>query len=153
MKKRGRPRSMPQSKASKIYQRKSATIDEVVRFFKRNAGARIRAARGWLGWSQKDLMKNAGVSLSTIRRMEAADFGRFRGEIRCMVQVVATLEDNGAMFIDFDPNGDILGGVQFRAVPADTVDHYLRRTQERTAMIAVSTKTGNSEGEDYVTLD
>lgn len=153
MKKRGRPRSMPQSKASKIYQRKSATIDEVVRFFARNAGARIRAARGWLGWSQKDLMKNSGVSLSTIRRMEAADIRRFRGEIRCMVKVVTTLEDNGAMFIDFDPHGDILGGVQFRSVPADTVDRYLWRTQPKTALIPASTKTSNSKGEDYVTID
>jgi hypothetical protein len=79
--------------------------------------------------------------------------GRFRGEIRCMVRVVTTLEDNGAMFIDFDPNGDILGGVQFRAVPADTIDRYLRRTQDRTPSITASTKTGVYDEEVYVTLD
>lgn len=153
MKKRGRPRGSLKSRASRTYQLKSATIDEVVRFFERNAGARIRAARGWLGWSQKDLVKKADVSLSTIRRMEAADFGRFRGEIRCMVQVIATLEDNGAMFIDLDPEGDILGGVQFRAAPPDTIHRFSARTRGRASTLTVTTNTGNSEGKDRATHD
>lgn len=153
MKKRGRPPGIPKSKASKAYRPKSATIDEAVRFFERNAGARIRAARGWLNWSQRDLVMNSGVSLSTIRRMEAADYRGFRGEIRCMVQVTATLEDNGAMFIDFDPEGDILGGVQFRAVPADTIFNFARRTQGRASSLTVSTKAGDSEGEACATND
>ena len=29
-----------------------------------------RAARGWLGWSQDDLARRAGVSLSTVRDFE-----------------------------------------------------------------------------------
>jgi hypothetical protein len=85
--------------------------------------------------------------------MEAADFGKFRGEIRCMMRVIATLEDNGAMFIDLDPKGDILGGVQFRAVPADTTDRFLRRTQGRASTLTVSTKAGDSEGEACATHD
>jgi transcriptional regulator with XRE-family HTH domain len=31
-----------------------------------------RAARGWLGWSQTELAKRAGVSLSTVRDFENA---------------------------------------------------------------------------------
>ena len=32
--------------------------------------AQSRAARGWLGWSQRELAKRAGVSLSTVQDFE-----------------------------------------------------------------------------------
>ena len=35
-------------------------------------GAQIRSARAALGWSLSDLATNSGVSLSTVRRAEAA---------------------------------------------------------------------------------
>ena len=65
--------------------------------------------------------------------------------------VITTLEDNGAMFIDLDPEGDILGGVQFRTVPADTINRFLRRTQGRASSLTVTTNTGDSEGEACAT--
>lgn len=138
--KNSRPQSdSPPSEAVKAYKRKSASLDEALAFFKHRGAAQIRAARAGLNWTQRELAMAAGVSLTTIRRMEAADFKAFRGNLRCMMQVIAALEDNGAMFTDPDPNADVWGGVQFRYAKGDTIMNYRERTRDRGFSMTTST--------------
>ena len=62
----------------------------------------VRAARGLLGWSQSDLAKRAGLSLPTVKRVEAGTGPRVSEEARTKLQ--RTLESAGVVFID--ENGD-----------------------------------------------
>ena len=62
----------------------------------------VRAARGLLGWSQSDLAKRAGLSLPTVKRVEAGTGPRVSEEARTKLQ--RTLEFAGVVFID--ENGD-----------------------------------------------
>ncbi|MBK0400648.1 helix-turn-helix domain-containing protein [Limibaculum sp. M0105] len=66
----------------------------------------VRAARGLLGWSQADLAKRAGVSLPTIKRLEAAG-GDLGGRYATAVAIVEALEAGGVSFIP--ENGGGLG--------------------------------------------
>jgi len=63
----------------------------------------IRAARGLLNWSQQDLTERAGLSLTTIKRMETLGTGRSSAENLNAVQ--KALEAAGVMFIDSNGNG------------------------------------------------
>jgi transcriptional regulator with XRE-family HTH domain len=57
----------------------------------------IRAARGLLGWSQSELAKRAGLSLPTVKRVEAGRGPRVSEEARGRIQ--KALEAGGALFI------------------------------------------------------
>jgi transcriptional regulator with XRE-family HTH domain len=57
----------------------------------------IRAARGLLGWSQSELAKRAGLSLPTVKRVEAGTGPRVSDEARGRIQ--KALEAGGAQFI------------------------------------------------------
>lgn len=57
-----------------------------------------RAARGWLAWSQEDLAKKAGVSLSTIRDFEA---GR-RSPIANNLKAIEAAIDGAGIVLEFD---------------------------------------------------
>lgn len=46
----------------------------------------VRAARGLLGWSQSDLAKRAGLSLPTVKRVEAGTGPRVSEEARTKLQ-------------------------------------------------------------------
>jgi transcriptional regulator with XRE-family HTH domain len=46
----------------------------------------MRAARGLLGWSQSELAKRAGLSLPTIKRVEAGKGSRVSDEARARIQ-------------------------------------------------------------------
>lgn len=59
----------------------------------------MRAARALLGWDQRHLADAAGVSLPTIRRMEASD-GQVRGNVDTLVKVVEALEGAGIELIE-----------------------------------------------------
>jgi transcriptional regulator with XRE-family HTH domain len=61
----------------------------------------MRAARGLLGWSQSELAKRAGLSLPTVKRVEAGKGPRVSDEARVRIQ--QALEKGGAQFIS--PNG------------------------------------------------
>jgi transcriptional regulator with XRE-family HTH domain len=67
-------------------------------------GAQIRAARALLRWSASDLVRESGVSLSTIQRAEAAD-----GETAMIVANAAAIrrafENAGVELIDEDGAG------------------------------------------------
>jgi transcriptional regulator with XRE-family HTH domain len=67
-------------------------------------GSQIRAARGLLGWSQKQLSDVANVGLSTVRRMEAVD-GLVSGNIESAVRVRNALENAGVEFIEQGDKG------------------------------------------------
>jgi transcriptional regulator with XRE-family HTH domain len=69
----------------------------------------LRAARALLGWSQSELAARAGLSLPTVKRLEA-DFGpRVSDEARVKLQL--TIEAAGIEFIGEDGGG---AGVRFR---------------------------------------
>lgn len=63
------------------------------------SGTHIRAARGLLGWTQRDLAKKAKVALGTIRRMEELKAaGNARAET--LIKVTTVLEKAGVEFLD-----------------------------------------------------
>lgn len=58
----------------------------------------MRAARALLGWDQRRLADEAGISLPTIRRMEASE-GNVRGNVDSLVKVVEALDRGGVSLI------------------------------------------------------
>jgi transcriptional regulator with XRE-family HTH domain len=57
----------------------------------------IKAARSLLDWSQERLAETSGVSLPTVRRLEAAD-GELGGREDTAGKIVAALESAGIEF-------------------------------------------------------
>ena len=72
----------------------------------------IRAARGLLHWSARVLAERAGVSISTVQRMERAG-GPVTSDTESMRQVQHVLERAGVEFLADD---DGLG-VRLKALP------------------------------------
>jgi transcriptional regulator with XRE-family HTH domain len=70
----------------------------------------IKAARALMAWSQEDLAEAAGVSLPTIKRLEAND-GPLGGRTGTGAKIQAALERAGAEFIDENGGGP---GVRLR---------------------------------------
>ncbi len=64
----------------------------------------IKAARELLAWSQDHLAKASGISLPTIKRLEAEE-GNLRGRDETQEKIVSALEKAGIEFT----NGDGLG--------------------------------------------
>lgn len=64
----------------------------------------IKAARLWLGWDQKRLAKESGLSVPTVHRMESSE-GQVRGNYENVQKVRETLEQAGAVFIEADADG------------------------------------------------
>ena len=58
----------------------------------------IKAARALLGWSQEDLATSSGVSVPTIKRLEAAE-GDIGGRAETGDALLAALEKTGVEFI------------------------------------------------------
>ena len=69
----------------------------------------LRAARGLLGWSQSDLANRAGLSLPTVKRLEAGFGPRVSEQARGKLQ--RALESAGIQFIDENGGGP---GVRLR---------------------------------------
>ncbi len=59
----------------------------------------IRAARGLLGWSARELAESAGVNISTIQRIERVD-GPVRGNAGTLRRITDALEGAGVEFLD-----------------------------------------------------
>lgn len=68
----------------------------------------IRAARGLLHCSARELAESAGVNISTIQRIERAD-GPVRGNIETLRRIQDALEAAGVEFLE-----DGLPGVRLR---------------------------------------
>lgn len=64
----------------------------------------VRAARAMVRWSQQDLARASGVSLPTIKRMEARD-GPIRGITDNVWKIQRALEAIGIEFTDDDAPG------------------------------------------------
>lgn len=60
----------------------------------------IRAARGFLHWSQGELAARAGLSVQTIKRIELAGTGS--AALDTVKAIVAALEAGGCTFLDDD---------------------------------------------------
>jgi transcriptional regulator with XRE-family HTH domain len=58
----------------------------------------MKAARALLGWDQRELAQVSGVSLATIRRMEASDHN-VRGNVDTLVKVVDAVQRGGVELI------------------------------------------------------
>jgi transcriptional regulator with XRE-family HTH domain len=59
----------------------------------------IRAAKAMLKWSGEDLARNAGLSLSTIRRIESSEGVPEGQNMKTVVAIKNTLEKAGIEFI------------------------------------------------------
>ena len=73
----------------------------------------IKAARSLLGWSQEQLADAAGISIATIKRLEA-DGGALGGRTETAGGIRAALEKAGVEFIDSNGGGE---GVRLRKSP------------------------------------
>ena len=60
--------------------------------------AQLRAARGLLGIDQRELADLAGLSVPTIKRMEASD-GVIRGNVDSMMKLITALDAAGVELI------------------------------------------------------
>ena len=69
----------------------------------------LRAARGLLGWSQSELAAHAGMSLPTVKRVEAGTGPRVSDEAR--IKLRRALESAGVEFIEENGGGP---GVRLR---------------------------------------
>ena len=58
----------------------------------------IKAARALLGWSQDDLASGSGLSIPTIKRLEAAE-GEIGGRQETREAIVGALQEGGIEFI------------------------------------------------------
>ena len=73
--------------------------------------AQLRAARGFLGWSQARLAEASGLGIATIKRMEG-ERGPLRSSAGNVLKVQQGLGDAGVIFIDADEEGP---GVRLKA--------------------------------------
>jgi transcriptional regulator with XRE-family HTH domain len=65
----------------------------------------IKAARALLGWSQERLAQEAGVSIPTVKRLEAAE-GLLGGRSDTAGKIRSALEKAGIEFIDTSNGGE-----------------------------------------------
>lgn len=68
------------------------------------SGRHLRAARGLLGWTQKDLAKRGKVALGTLRKMEDSD-GPVDARTDTLIRVMTALERAGVEFLNDDQPG------------------------------------------------
>jgi predicted transcriptional regulator len=77
--------------------------------------AQLKAARALVGIDQRTLAEQAGVSLPTIQRMEAAGDGYVRGVVESLTKVVEALERAGIELIKDNEVSSVGGrGVRLR---------------------------------------
>ncbi len=76
----------------------------------------VRAARALVGWTQMDLVDSSGVSIATIRRMEAAN-GPLGGTAENVWKIQRALDSAGVIFIEEE--GEPVG-VKLRLPLADS---------------------------------
>jgi transcriptional regulator with XRE-family HTH domain len=69
------------------------------------SGAQIRAARALLGWTARDLARQAVVSISTVNLIEGAHGLPSREQVAA---VQAALQAQGIEFVDGDTSGVLL---------------------------------------------
>jgi len=65
----------------------------------------VKAARALLGWSQQVLAEASGISLPTVKRLEAATSPDFGGRASTILKLVEALEHGGVVFIAANGGG------------------------------------------------
>ena len=75
-------------------------------------GPQIRAARGLLGWNQKDLQARTGLAISTIRSVEKSTGNS--GQLGTWRAIQDELEKAGVIFEPEDPERGLGVGVRMR---------------------------------------
>jgi transcriptional regulator with XRE-family HTH domain len=68
------------------------------------SGAHIRAARGLLGWTQKELAKRGEVALGTLRKMEESG-DAVDARTDTLIKVMTALDKAGIIFLNDDSPG------------------------------------------------
>ena len=68
-------------------------------------GAQVRAAKSLIRWSGSDLADRAGVSLSSIRRIEAFDGVPDSASVKVLHSIQQAFEDAGIEFIGTAEDG------------------------------------------------
>ena len=68
-------------------------------------GAQVRAAKSLIRWSGSDLADQAGVSLSSIRRIEAFDGVPDSASVKVLHAIQQSFEDAGVEFIGSPEEG------------------------------------------------
>jgi ribosome-binding protein aMBF1 (putative translation factor) len=63
------------------------------------SSSQIRAAKALLRWSGEDLANKAGLSLSTIRRVEASEGVPDTQNMKTLLSIMKALEEAGIEFI------------------------------------------------------
>jgi transcriptional regulator with XRE-family HTH domain len=74
-------------------------------------GAQVRAAKALIKWSGSDLAQNANVSISSIRRIEAADGVPDSTSVKVLNSIQKALEAAGIEFLGSPEDGP---GVRLR---------------------------------------
>lgn len=69
------------------------------------APEQVRAARGWLGWSQKDLAERASVGLSTVKDFESGS----RTPIVNNLSAIQRALEGAGVELKFDSTGKAVG--------------------------------------------
>lgn len=70
----------------------------------------VKAARALLGWSQDDLAERSGVSVPTVKRLEAGE-GDLGGRADTTTRLTQAIERAGVIFLEEDEEGP---GVRLR---------------------------------------
>jgi predicted transcriptional regulator len=78
----------------------------------------LKAARALVGWSQEALAASSGVSLPTIKRLEAT-MGAIGGRSSTVTKLIAALSREGIIFIEENGEGP---GVRLRKQPDNGAD-------------------------------
>ena len=68
-------------------------------------GAQVRAAKALIKWSGSDLAKNANVSISSIRRIEAVDSVPDSTSVKVLNSIQKALEAAGVEFLGSPEDG------------------------------------------------
>jgi ribosome-binding protein aMBF1 (putative translation factor) len=66
---------------------------------------KCRAARGWLGWSQQELARQAHVGLSTVKDFERGERTPIANNLSAMRRAIQT----AGIQLCFDENGSAIG--------------------------------------------
>lgn len=72
----------------------------------------VKAARAMLDWSQHDLAKASGISVPTIKRLEATD-GPIGGRVETASAICEALQAAGVIFVEENGEGP---GVRLRKI-------------------------------------
>ena len=84
----------------------------------------VKAARSLLAWSQETLAEKSGISLPTIKRLEAED-GELGGRAETGIAIRRALEKAGIQFIEENGGGPgvrLKKGGKAQAIPVDKLN-------------------------------